>query len=261
MDIRLDGRVLLVTGSTQGVGLAVALEAARSGAAGVFLTGRDTERGDRARELCEASGTEAGFLSADLGEEDAPARLFARCVERFGRVDLLVNAAGLTDRARVADASVALWNRLFAVNARAPFFLMQAFVRHLRERNAPGAAVNILSMNVHGGTPALAVYSASKGALAVATKNAAQAHRFDRIRFNGINMGWADTPAERNMQDVVLGGGPDWLSTASAKQPFGRLLAAEDVARLSTFLLSDASVPMTGALIDQEQWVVGAKDA
>ena len=261
MDIRLDGKILLVTGSTQGVGLAIALEAARSGADGVLVTGRDSERGRHALEQCEALGIEAGFLSCELSDEDAPARVFDACLERFGRVDLLVNAAGLTDRAGVADAEVALWNRLFAVNVRAPFFLMQAFVKHLKQRSAEGAAVNILSMNIHGGTPALAVYSSSKGALAVATKNAAQAHRFDRIRFNGINMGWADTPAERTMQGVVLGGGPDWLAEAAAKQPFGRLLVADDVARLAAFLLSDASVPMTGALIDQEQWVVGAKDA
>ena len=137
---------------------------------------------------------EADFLAADLVDATAPDRIFSACLDRFGAVDLLVNAAALTDRGSVVAASPALWESLFAVNARAPFFLMQRFIKHRRERKAPGSAVNILSMNVHGGTTALAVYAASKAALALLTKNAAHAHRFDRIRINGINVGWTDTP-------------------------------------------------------------------
>ena len=119
------------------------------------------------------------------------------CLDRFGRIDLLVNAAGLTDRASFLDADLDDWAKLFAVNARAPFFLMQAAIRAMRERGEGGAIVNILSMNAHCGAPDLAVYSASKGALATLTKNAANAHRFDRIRVNGINMGWAPTAGEK----------------------------------------------------------------
>ena len=90
------------------------------------------------------------------------------------------------------------------------------------------------------------------------TKNTAHAHRFDRIRVNGINVGWVDTPAERQMQAVTLGLGEKWLAEASARQPSGRLLKPDDVARLAIFLLGDASGPMTGAVIDQEQFVIGA---
>jgi NAD(P)-dependent dehydrogenase (short-subunit alcohol dehydrogenase family) len=126
------------------------------------------------------------------------------------------------------------------------------------KRSQGGAIVNILSINAHCGSPELAVYSATKGALATLTRNAANAHRFDRIRINGINVGWTDTPAERIMQAETLGHGPGWLDAANASQPFRRLLAADEVANLAVFLLSDASGPMTGALIDQEQWVVGA---
>lgn len=260
MDVRLDGRVLIVTGSTQGVGLAVGLEAATSGAEAVLITGRDEGRARAAIASVQAVGAAAAFVVTDLAAPDAADRIFDACVSRFGRVDLLVNAAGLTDRASVADAQQATWDRMFAVNARAPFFLLQRFITHLRGRQSGGAAVNILSMNVHGGTPPLAVYAATKGALAVVTKNAAHAHRFERIRINGINMGWADTPAERQMQAVTLGGGDEWLDRAAAAAPFGRLISTEDVARLTTFLLSDASEPMTGALIDQEQWVMGPRD-
>jgi NAD(P)-dependent dehydrogenase (short-subunit alcohol dehydrogenase family) len=260
VDVGLEQRVLLVTGSTQGIGLAIAELAAKSGARAVFVTGRDRAKGEAAVASLKTLGVEADFLAADLADENAPDRIFSACLDRFGAVELLVNAAALTDRGSVVAGSPALWDSMFAVNARAPFFLMQRFIKHRRERKAPGSAVNILSMNVHGGTTALAVYAASKAALALLTKNAAHSHRFDRIRINGINVGWTDTPAERQMQSVTLGQGEGWLAEAEARAPFGRLLKVDDVARLATFLLSDASSPMTGALVDQEQSVMGPRD-
>lgn len=258
MEARVDGKVALVTGATQGVGRAIAEGLAGAGATGILLTGRDASQGDAVAEEISARGAPSFFVAADLAEAETPSRLVAACLERFGRIDILVNAAGLTDRASFLDADQAIWSRLFDVNARAPFFLMQAAIRAMRERGQGGAIVNILSMNAHCGAPELAIYSATKGALAVLTKNAANAHRFDRIRVNGINLGWTDTPGERTMQAETLGHGEGWIETAEATLPFGRLVAAEEAANLAVFLASDASGPMTGALIDQEQWVVGA---
>lgn len=261
MEIKLEGKVLLVTGATQGVGRAIALEAARSGAAGLLLTGRDQQRGDEAAGDMQSAGAPAAFVPADLADPDMPARLVSAAVDRFGRVDGLVNAAALTDRGSVAEARPDFFDRLFAANTKAPMFLMQEVIGHLRERKAPGAIVNILSINAHGATPELAVYGASKAALALLTKNAAYAHRFDRIRVNGINLGWADTPGERTMQAETLGLGEGWLAKAESAQPWGRLVKPEDVARLAVYLLSDASIPMTGSLIDQEQnYVLGVRD-
>ncbi|MER9230576.1 SDR family oxidoreductase [Mesorhizobium sp. M0622] len=258
MEIRLDGKVVLVTGATQGIGRAIAETLARSGAGGLLVTGREPVRGNEVAASLSGMGTPAAFIAADLADATAPARLVEECVSRFGRIDALVNAAGLTDRASFLDASLDDWAALFAVNARAPFFLMQAAIAQMRKQGEGGAIVNILSINAHCGSPELAVYSATKGALATLTRNAANAHRFDRIRVNGINVGWTDTPAERVMQAATLGHGPGWIDAANASQPFGRLLAAEEVANFAVFLLSDAAGPMTGALIDQEQWVVGA---
>ena len=261
MDIRMDGKVLLVTGGTQGVGRAVALEAARSGAAAVMLTGRDRARGEAGVAEIEAAEAAAGFVAADLADVEAPGRVVEATLARFGRIDGLVNAAALTDRGAILDSDAGFIDRLFAVNTRAPLLLMQGVIRHLRARGAAGAIVNVLSVNAHGGTPELAVYAATKAATALLTRNAAFSHRNDRVRVNGINLGWADTDGERKMQAVTLGKGEGWLAAAEAAMPWGRLIKPEDVARLAVFLLSDASVPMTGAVIDQAQdYVLGVRE-
>ena len=259
MEPRVDGKVALVTGATQGIGRAIAEGLAGAGAAGLLLTGRDADRGRAVAEQLSADGTPAAFFAADLADAAAPGRLVADCLARFGQIDALVNAAALTSRASFLDADQDIWTHLFDVNARAPFFLMQGAIQAMRERGQGGAIVNILSINTHCGAPDLAVYSATKAALALLTRNAANAHRFDRIRVNGINVGWADTPGERTMQADVLGHGPGWLAAANASQPFGRLLRPQEVSNLAVFLLSDAAGPMTGALIDQEQWVAGSR--
>src|SRR3546814_18630078 len=104
-------------------------------------------------------------------------------------------------------------------------------------------------MSSHGGQPFLTAYSASKGALAVLTKNVAHALRRDRIRVNGINIGWSDTPNEHKVQREAMGRGPDWLAEAEAAQPFGRLIKPNDVDRLTAFLLCPDSGVITGSII------------
>ena len=258
MEARVDGKIALITGATQGIGEAIATAAAEAGASGLLITGRNATRGkDVVRKLSER-GVATEFVAADLTDATAPSRLVSACLARFGRIDALVNAAALTDRASLLDADIAIWTRLFDANARAPFFLMQEAIKAMRAQGDGGAIVNILSMNAHCGTPELAVYSATKGALATLTKNAANAHLSDRIRVNGIAMGWTLTPGEQVMQAEILGHGPGWVEAAESSLPFGRLFAAADVANLALFLLSDAAGPMTGAVIDQAQWVVGA---
>jgi NAD(P)-dependent dehydrogenase (short-subunit alcohol dehydrogenase family) len=230
---------LMVTGAASGIGAAIAALARASGAE-VF--GVDRQPADHVCDLADPAG---------------PAGAVAAMIARHGRIDGLVNAAGLTTRGSVAAGSLDVWEMLFAVNARAPFLLMQGALADMARRRA-GAIVNILSMNAHCGAPDLAIYAATKGALLTLTKNAANAHLAEGVRVNGINLGWVDTPAERQQQAVTLGRGAGWLAEEAARMPLGRLLVPEEAARLAVFLLSPASAPMTGAVIDLEQKVTGA---
>jgi NAD(P)-dependent dehydrogenase (short-subunit alcohol dehydrogenase family) len=251
-DQRLDGQVVVVTGSTQGLGAAIATRVARLGAAGVVVTGRDAERGAQVRDRL---GTDALFVAGDLAREDDCRALIAACAERFGRLDGLVNAAGLSSRGTLDDTSVELWDLLFAVNVRAPFILTQEAARLMR-RAGGGSVVNIVTMASHGGEPVLTAYAASKGALATLTRNLGYQLQPDRIRVNGLNIGWTATAGEHVVQ-TGTGQPADWLAEADAGRPLGRLLRPDDIAPAVTYLLSDAARMVTGSVIDFDQTVHG----
>jgi NAD(P)-dependent dehydrogenase (short-subunit alcohol dehydrogenase family) len=255
----LHDKVIIVTGSTQGLGEDIARLAAELGAAGLVLCGRGAANGARIAAELAALGTPAIYQQADLAQVEDCRAVVRACDERFGRVDGLVNCAATSDRGTLQDTSLELWERIFAINTRAPFLLMQESVRVMQREGRGGSIVNILSVNVHGGHPNLVAYSASKGALAVMTKNAANALRFARIRVSGLNVGWMYTPAEDAIQQRE-GQPANWLERADADAPFGRLLRPRDVAGITAFLLSDAASMMTGALIDVDQLVTGPKD-
>jgi NAD(P)-dependent dehydrogenase (short-subunit alcohol dehydrogenase family) len=257
----LRGKVVLVTGGTQGVGAAAARRAAEWGAAGVVICGRDSAKGARAAADIEALGARCVFVGADLAEAEACARVIAACDRAFGRIDGLVNAAAWTDRGGLLDADAAFVDRMLAINLRAPFLLMQGAARMMRRDRVEGAIVNILSVNAHCGGPELAAYAAAKGGLATLTRNAANALARDRIRVVGINLGWTDTPAEHVVQRRESPYGENWLAHAAAAQPFGRLIDVEELADMIAFLLSRHAGVMTGALIDYGQTVLGALPA
>lgn len=252
-------RVYVVTGSTQGLGEAVARALAEKGAGGLVICGRNQEAGEHVRDAIEQRGTAAEFVRADLGDADACQAVMDACDRRFGRIDGLVNAAGLTDRGTIENTTVELWDRMFAVNTRAPFLLMQRAIAMMRREKIPGSIVNIITMSSHGGQPFLTPYCTSKGALAVLTRNVAHAVRHDRIRVNGVNIGWTDTPNEHKVQ-MAEGQPADWLEKAEAEQPFGRLIKPRDVANICLFLLGPDSGIMTGSVIDHDQMVMGAYD-
>jgi len=273
----LTDRVVLVSGGTSGLGAAIARAAAREGAL-VAVTGRRREPGEALAAELGAShggaghggagqagrpggnGPRALFIQADIADVEQARACVTAAVAGFGRVDSLVNAAGLTSRGTLLDTTPELFDAHIAVNLKAPFFLMQAVVADLVARRAPGTIVNVLSMSAHGGQPYLAPYVAAKAGLAGLTRNAAHAHRRDRIRINGLNIGWTDTEGEDATQRRFHGAGDDWRDKAGASLPMGKLGQPDEIADFVVFLLSDRSGVVTGSVIDWDQNVLGGFD-
>ena len=258
---QLDGKVAVVTGGTQGLGEAVARLFAERGVRGLVICGRNAERGRAVAADLARQGCRAEFVRADLAVMDDTRAVMAAADRAFGRVDVLVNAAGITDRGTLFDTSPELFDRMFAVNTRAPFFLMQDAAEIMRRERIEGAIVNILSMSAHGGQPFITAYSGSKGALATLTKNAAFSLMPWRIRVNALNIGWMNTPGEDRIMRLNHGAEDGWLEKAAAAQPFGRLLEPVEVARACAFLASAESGLMTGSVIDFDQSVLGCYES
>jgi NAD(P)-dependent dehydrogenase (short-subunit alcohol dehydrogenase family) len=258
---QLAGRIAVVTGATQGLGEAAARLFARRGAAGLVICGRSFEAGERVAREISGAGCPTVYVKADLARVEDCRRVMAGADGEFGRVDVLVNCAGVTDRGTILDTTPELYDRIFAVNVRAPFFLMQEAARLMVREGTAGTMVNIISMSGHGGQPFICPYSASKGALLTLTKNVAYSLLRQRIRVNGLTIGWTDTPGEDAIQKHYHGAPEGWLGAAEARLPFGRLIKPEEVARAIAFLASDESGLMTGSIVDFDQSVLGCYDS
>jgi NAD(P)-dependent dehydrogenase (short-subunit alcohol dehydrogenase family) len=259
--LSMDGKTAVITGSTQGLGETIAHLFADRGAAQMVITGRNAERGAKVKAALEAKKVKTVFVEADLAKMADVRKVIAACDASFGRIDALVNAAALTDRGTIWDTSEQRYDELFDVNMKAPFFLMQDALHLMKKSRTSGTIVNILSMSGHGGQDFLTAYSTTKGALAIATRNVAYSVMKYRIRVNGLNIGWMDTPGEDRIMKAYHDAEPGWLEKAEAKRPFGRLLKPAEVASAVAYLSSEESGMMTGSIIDFDQQVLGAANA
>lgn len=256
----LQGQAVLVSGGTQGVGAAIARRVAAEGAEAVLVTGRSVEAGRAVADELQAAGARAKFLRVDLRDVDQARASVAEAIAEFGRLDRVVNAAGLTTRGSMLDTTPELFDAHVAVNLKSPFFIMADTIRHLHGRSASGAIVNIISIAERGGQSYLAPYVAAKSGLAGATRNAAHAHRWDKIRINGVNIGWTATESEGVVQKAAHGATDDWLARADASVPMGKIGRPNEIAEFVAFLLSDHSGVVTGSVIDWDQQVIGGQD-
>jgi NAD(P)-dependent dehydrogenase (short-subunit alcohol dehydrogenase family) len=251
-------KIAVVTGSTQGLGEAIARELiAEKLIGGLVLCGRNAANGRRLAGEFSERGCKTEFVAADLSRVEESRNVIEVVRRVFGRIDYLVNSAATSDRGTILDSTPELFDRIFALNVRAPFFLMQGALRLMIEKKISGSIVNVISMSSHGGQPFLCPYSASKGALMTLTRNVARSVVKNRIRVNGLNLGWMDTPGEDTIQKRFHQATDDWLAKAEATQPFGRLIKPDEAARAVAFLLSDRSGLMTGSIVDFDQTIVG----
>ena len=254
----LEDKVAIVTGSTQGLGEGVAHLFADRGISGLVITGRNAARGGKVKAALEARGVKTVFVKADLASMDDTRKVVAGADKAFGRVDILVNSAGITDRGTIWDTSPELFDAMFAVNVRAPFFLMQDALKVMKREKIEGSIVNIISMSGHGGQSFITAYCSSKGGLITLTRNVAYSVMNHRIRVNGLTIGHMNTPGEDRIMKTYHGAEDGWLGQAEKTKPFGRLLEVDEVSRAVAYLASAESGMMTGSIIDFDQQVRGA---
>jgi NAD(P)-dependent dehydrogenase (short-subunit alcohol dehydrogenase family) len=247
--MRLHDRIILITGSTTGIGAAMARRFVEEGAR-VILHGRDAARGESLRRELGADRT--AFLTGDLADAGCPAELAAAAVACFGGLDAVVNNAALTARADVTETDVAFFDRMIAVNLRAPLMLIRALLPALRK--SQGCVLNIGSVLAHCGQSNMLAYSVSKGGLMTLTRNLADALGPQRVRVNQMNVGWTLTDNEyvTKRADGLPENWPDTLPAYAV--PSGQLLTPEGIAEAAIYWVSPVSRPISGTVFEAEQY-------
>jgi 2-keto-3-deoxy-L-fuconate dehydrogenase len=234
--IRLDGMAALVTGGASGIGLATAQLLAARGAS-VAVVDRDAH----------AVPAPLHALRADVADEGQVQEAVAAAVERCGRLDVVVNNAGVGAQGTIEDNPSEEWQRVYTVNVLGIVHVSRAALPHLRA--SPSAAiVNTCSIAATAGLPQRALYSATKGAVQSLTLAMAADHIGEGIRVNCVNPGTADTPWVGRLLDTA----PDPAAERAAleaRQPMGRLVSAEEVAQAIAYLASPAAAATTGTIL------------
>jgi NAD(P)-dependent dehydrogenase (short-subunit alcohol dehydrogenase family) len=247
MNTRLKGKVVVVTGSTGGIGEGIARRMAGDGAA-VIVSGRSVARGEQvAREITTGDG-QAIFVQTDVTHESDCAHLIQAALDAFGRLDVLVNNAADLGSVPFDDLTTEVWDRVFAVNARGPYLCCRHAIPPMRQQGG-GAIINIGTTMVYRGIgPRMdrLAYACSKGSLLAMTKALARALLTDQIRVNWVTVGWVATPGELTLRDKTHGDGAAYLQERAREAPFGRLETVEEIAAGVAYLASDEASHITG---------------
>lgn len=248
--MKLENKVVIVTGSTMGIGKAIARRCVEEGAR-VLIHGLEEELG---RALCEELGRERCSLHIDdFSRPEAAARTVEAAIQAFGSIDALVNNAALVVTGRLENSESDDIDRVMSINARAPFLLIKAAYPYLKERG--GSVLNIGSVNAHCGEENLLPYSMSKGALMTMTRNLGDTlMREGGVRVNQINPGWVLTENEkaRKREQGMADDWPAHLPTQFASA--GRILAPEEIAAAVVLFISDEIGPTSGTVFEMEQY-------
>lgn len=248
--MRLKDKVIIVTGGTSGIGQAIAERCVVEGAR-VLVHGIVRVDGEA---VVKKIGAAAALHLDDLGDPMSAGRIVKAAMAAFGRVDAVVNNAAIVARANLETTSAEFFDRMMAVNVRGPLLLIQAAFLQLKANQ--GCVLNIGSINAYSGQPNLLDYSISKGAMMTMSRNLANAHGVDRVRVNHLNVGWVLTAREYAHQ-IEHGMAADWPQTVSSQfAPSGRLMTSEEIATAAVYWLGDESRPVSGAVVELEQYSV-----
>jgi NAD(P)-dependent dehydrogenase (short-subunit alcohol dehydrogenase family) len=226
------------------MGEGIARRLALEGAA-VVVSGRRTEHGERVARGIRESGGQATFIRADVASEADCAALIRGAAEHFGRLDILINNAGITPASPLEQQTVEQWDEIFAINVRGAFICCREAVPFMR-RQGGGRIINIGSTVPYRAKMDRLAYACSKGALLTMTKILARGLLADRILVNWITVGWVATPAEIALRNHLEGDGLAFLEEKSRQAPLGRLETVEDIAAGVAYLASDKASHVTG---------------
>lgn len=248
--MRLKDKVVLVTGSTTGIGKAIAIRCVAEGAS-VILHGLEQDLGEKV--LNEIGKSKAVLHIEDLRNEGAPQRLVDTAIKDFGRLDAVVNNAAMVVSGNIQNTDLDFFRTVLEVNTLVPFALIKAALPHLEQ--SQGCVLNIGSVNAYSGEPNLLPYSVSKGAVMTMTRNLGDTlYRENGVRVNQINPGWVLTETEvarKRSQGLA----DDWYrDLLNTNAPAGRLLKPEEIAAAAIYWLSDESGPVSGQVVDIEQY-------
>jgi glucose 1-dehydrogenase len=248
----LAGKVVLVTGSSQGIGQGIVLRLAQAGA-DVVINYRSHPEGaaetlEKVRaiggncHLADCPNSHAHTIQADLGQIDMVRELIAESIEHFGKLDILVNNAGIEKHAPFAEVTEADYDAVMNVNLKGVFFATQTFVQHLQRTKRPGKIINISSVHEDLPFPNFTAYCASKGGLKMFTRNLAVELGPLGITINNVAPGAIETPINTKLLND-----PDKLGALLSNIPLGRLGQPHDIAALVTFLASAEADYITGS--------------
>jgi NAD(P)-dependent dehydrogenase (short-subunit alcohol dehydrogenase family) len=243
MEKELAKKILLVTGATSGIGKATAVRFAQAGA-GIAAVGRDEAALLELQKQVELFGTQFLAIPADLSREDELNTVVRKTVERFGGIDVLVNAAGHISSGSIESTSLLAWDAMLEINLRAPFVLMQKALPTIIERR--GNVVNVSSVTGLRAFPGVLAYCVCKAGLDQLTRCAALELAAKGVRVNAVNPGVVIT--EIHKRGGMTGEQYDaFLEHSKTTHPLGRVGQAEEVAELIFFLASDRASWITGA--------------
>lgn len=239
---RFQGKVALVTGSSQGIGAACALRLAQDGA-DVILNGRKLdERGQGLIDQITAMGRKATFIAADVSKTENVMKLIDDAVKAFGQLDILVNNAGVEKNHNFWEVTEEEYDFVMDTNLKGVFFGIQAFVNYCRNSNRPGVVINMSSVHEEIVFPHFAAYCVSKGGLKMLTRNLATELAPLNIRINNVAPGAIATPINQQLLQT-----PELLDNVLKNIPQRRMGKPEDVAGVVAFLASDDASYVTGS--------------
>lgn len=242
--MKLRNKVALVTGSSQGIGLGIARRLAEEGADVVINSRKHDEQAQEAVDQIRALGRRTCFIAADVGSVADCQRLVREAIEQMGRLDILVNNAGIQAHAAFLEADEEDFDNVLSVNLRGPFFLSQAFARHLRETARGGCIINNSSVHEELPFPNFSSYCASKGGLKMLMRNLAIELAPLGITVNNVAPGAIETPINSELLNQ-----PDKLASLLGNIPAGRLGQPRDVAGAVAFLASEDAGYVTGTTL------------